>query len=138
MPSLKADGSLRPDTLWKLRSPPLVLVSIVDLDIPENLCRKAEGTRLLLAGACLMTCWSLSVWSSPVSWRAPLRLRLWRRIRSNTMARISAAPARLPTMLPTTCGVCRGAGLLSPPASATAAVVAAGGAAVFPTPPPPP
>ena len=53
MPSLKADGSLRPDTRWKLGSP-LVLVSMVDLDILENRFKKAAGARLARAGACII------------------------------------------------------------------------------------
>jgi hypothetical protein len=52
IPSLNAEGSLRPDTRWKLRSPALVLVSTVDLDIPENRFRKAEGIRLFLDMSC--------------------------------------------------------------------------------------
>lgn len=50
---------------------------------------------------------------------------------------MSAAPARLPTMLPTTCGVSRGAEL-SVSASAADPVAVAAGAAVFRGPPPPP
>lgn len=56
MPSLKADGSLRPDTRWKLGVVGVVgePVSAVDLDIPEKrLARKAGtmlGARLALAG----------------------------------------------------------------------------------------
>lgn len=115
MPSLKAEGSLRPETRWKLRS--LGAVSMVDRDMPEKRLRKAEGTRLALGGA-----WScrgggawliagsfVEGWLS-VSWRAPPCLRLWRRSRIKMMAKISAAPARLPTTLPTTCGVSRGRG----------------------------
>jgi hypothetical protein len=67
IPSLKADGSLRPDTLWKLRSVG-ELVSAVDFESPEKRLRKAEGTRLALTGrggACTCTwrmdCCSLSV-----------------------------------------------------------------------------
>lgn len=54
MPSLNADGSLRPDTLWKLRSPPLVLVSAVDLDNPEKRLRNADGILLFLGELCVM------------------------------------------------------------------------------------
>jgi len=53
MPSLNADGSLRPDTLWKLRSP-VVLVSAVDLDMPEKRFRKPEGMWLFLPAVCLI------------------------------------------------------------------------------------
>lgn len=61
---------------------------------------------------------------------------------NNIIARMSAAPARLPTTLPTTCGVSRGAGSELAPASAADDVVAAGGTptmpgALFPPPPPP-
>lgn len=47
MPSLKAEGSLRPDTFWKLRSPPLRVVSTVDLDMVEKRFRKEAGIALL-------------------------------------------------------------------------------------------
>jgi hypothetical protein len=71
MPSLKADGSLRPDTLWKLRSVVGELaVSAVDLESPEKRLRKAEGTRLALTGAgawvCRIAC-SLSAGCESVS-----------------------------------------------------------------------
>jgi hypothetical protein len=56
MPSLNADGSLRPDTLWKLFSPALVLVSAVLPDMAEKRGRNAAGTRDLLIGACVTVC----------------------------------------------------------------------------------
>lgn len=55
MPSLKADGSLRPDTRWKLRSVGEV-VSAVDLESPEKRLRKADGTRLALADTGARAC----------------------------------------------------------------------------------
>lgn len=136
MPSLKAEGSLRPDTLWKLRSPPLVVVSTVDLEMPENRLRKAEGIRLFFDTSCDIG-GARSVGSSLPSWRAPFRFRLWRRSSMRTMASISAAPARLPTTLPTTCGGARG-GALSVELALTAADVCAAGAAGLPCPPPTP
>ncbi len=51
MPSLNADGSLRPETRWKLRSPALVLVSAVDRDMLEKRFKKVAGTKLALAGS---------------------------------------------------------------------------------------
>lgn len=92
MPSLKADGSLRPDTRWKLGVVGVVgePVSAVDLDIPEKrLARKAGtmlGARLALAGlvgttacrdvcTCCIACSWCEGWLS-VSWSAPPCLRL--------------------------------------------------------------
>lgn len=112
MPSLNAEGSLRPDIRWKLFSP-IVLLSAVDLDAPENRLRKAAapaGMALLLVVA--ICCpedaigWLSMVSLSSRSWRAPPNfLRLWRRIRISIIARIRAKPARLPTTDPTTVGV---------------------------------
>jgi hypothetical protein len=54
MPSLNADGNLRPDIRWKPRSP-VVLVSAVDLDAPEKRFKKAAalaGTKLLRVAIC--------------------------------------------------------------------------------------
>lgn len=144
MPSLKADGSLRPDTRWKLRSVG-ELVSAVDRDIPEKRLRKADGTRLALGGACTcrdactwrMSCSLTEGWLS-VSWSAPPCLRLWRRSSIRMIARISAAPARLPTTLPTTWGVSRGVvpARLESPAAAPFVLEGEGEAVVAPSPPP--
>jgi hypothetical protein len=53
MPSLKADGSLRPDIRWNPRSPPaVVVVSTVDREAPEKRLKKAA----VLAGTLLRPC----------------------------------------------------------------------------------
>ena len=51
MPSLKADGSLRPDTRWKLGVVGVVgePVSAVDLDIPEKRLARKAGTESSIA-----------------------------------------------------------------------------------------
>jgi hypothetical protein len=144
MPSLNAEGSLRPEIRWKPRSA-VVLVSAVDLDAPENRLKKAaapEGTMLLLVAICcpeVAIGW-LSPASAPDSCRVPPLCFCLCRLRRNKMrARRMAAPARLPTTLPTTCGVPRGPSLSA--AAPLTAFVAVGLAAVFagsPPPPPPP
>lgn len=59
IPSLKAEGSLRPDMRWKLRSP-VPLLSTVDLEAPEKRLRKDGGTKLVRAGFWAMG-WLMSV-----------------------------------------------------------------------------
>jgi hypothetical protein len=51
MPSLNADGSLRPDILWNPRSP-VVLVSAVDLEAMENRFRKDGVAKLPRVAIC--------------------------------------------------------------------------------------
>jgi hypothetical protein len=146
IPSLKAEGNLRPEIRWKLRSP-VVLVSAVDLDTAEKRFRKAAapaGVKLLRVVICCCDEGGTdrtSAVSLPTSWSAPpFCLCLCLLIRNRITANISAAPARLPMTVPTVLGVLRG-GILLDVAPARAALVEAGGgevAAGFAPPPPPP
>lgn len=111
MPSLKADGSFRPDIRWKPRSdvgaPP---GSAVPLEEPENRLKNDVAVVGMEAVRCAI-CWPaaaigrVSVASFSDSCRAPLLLRLYRRSISNARIRITVSPAMLPTTLPITCGV---------------------------------
>jgi hypothetical protein len=95
--------------------------------------------RLFIKPLCDIRGAARSVVSSLPSWRAPFRLRLWRRRSRRITASMRAAPAKLPTTLPTTCGGARGMVLPVEAAPAADDVFAAGGAGLpgAPAPAPP-